>query len=307
MSGVTAAQLLANGAQDLVSIHLRAIPNLGVGIKIVDLPGTDFYSYPSVFWRVEGTDRLWTGKFGVGGSYDDGSDSSRHDLDASLPAALTAAGFSGAIGSMCGNGEAWSTEGDVETAAQTLRRLGYQVSAVDENGMSYGDSNVADPHRWTEADWAEVYAADSGGLPHHSGNFQVDEVPEFDLRPSDDGSGIIVQIFRGYLLVNEGVGFTSHLPQISWRAWEKGSAASERRTAWEGEFFDATSRGVHPHSDDLSAALDFAGLHPEAMVSSRREAYSPNPDLEGVADGLRSLGYRVTISPAATLRGDDFS
>ena len=306
MTGAAAAQLL-DGAQDLVAIRLRSIPELGVGIEIIDLPGTDFFGYPALFWRVEGPDELWTGSFYVGELENEGVDSSRPDLDATLPAALLAAGFSGEIGSMCGNSEAWSTKGDVQTAAQTLRGLGYQVSAVDENGMSYGDSNVADPHRWTEADWAEVYATGSAGHRHHSGNFQVDEVPEFDLRPSADGSGIVVQILQGYLLVDDGVGFTSYAPQISWRAWEKGSAASERRTAWAGKFFDSTSGGAHPHSDDLFAALDFAGLHPEAMVSSRREAYASNPDLEGVADGLRSLGYRVTISQATTLLGDDFS
>ena len=42
MSPATAAQLLANGAQHLVHIRLRSIPALGVGIGIVDLPGTEY-------------------------------------------------------------------------------------------------------------------------------------------------------------------------------------------------------------------------------------------------------------------------
>ena len=127
MSGATAAELLTGGAQDLVSVRLRPIKALGVGIEIVDLPGTDFFGFPSVFWRVDGPDKLWTGSFYVGELEDEGVDSSRPDLDATLPAALAAAGFSGALGSMCGNGEAWSTEGDVETAALILRGLGYNV------------------------------------------------------------------------------------------------------------------------------------------------------------------------------------
>lgn len=128
MSAATPAQLLAHGAQDLVSIRLRAIPELGVGIEIIDLPGTDFFEYPSVFWRVD-SERMWTGTFYVGELEDEGVDSSRPDLDATLPDALLAAGLSGAglTGEMCGNGESFSPEGDVETAAQVLSALGYDV------------------------------------------------------------------------------------------------------------------------------------------------------------------------------------
>lgn len=126
MSPATAAELLANGAQDLVTIRLRSIPELGVGIAIIDLPGTDYEGYGSLFWRVD-SDRLWTGSFYVGQLEDGGVDSSRPDLDATLPAALLAAGFSGEIGSMCGNGECFSPEGDVETAARVLSDLDYDV------------------------------------------------------------------------------------------------------------------------------------------------------------------------------------
>ena len=303
MSVATAGQLL-DGAQDLVAIRLRSIPELGVGISIIDLPGTEFYGYPSVFWPVD-SDKIWTGSFYVGELEDSGENSSRVDLDATLPAALLAAGFSGEIGSMCGNGEAWSTEGDIETAALILRGLGYQVTALDQNGHLFGDMTAVDYPRWTKADWAEVYKADSVALPQHSEDYLVSEMPQFEIRPSDDGSGTIVQIFRGYTVVNEEEGYIGYIEKISWRPREKGSAASERRTKWAGEFF-GNADGVHPFSDDLVAALEFVGLHPTAMVSSRREAYSPNPDLLDIAAELRGLGYRVTISEAFT-RSSDFA
>ena len=302
MSVATAAQLL-DGAQDLVSIRLRSIPELGVGISIIDLPGTDLYGYPALFWRVD-SDKIWTGSFYVGELEDSGENSSRPDLDASLPAALLAAGFSGAIESMCGNGECFSPEGDVETAALILRGLGYQVTALDQNGRPFGDTTAVEYPRWTRADWDEVYEADSGSLPEGSENYRVSETPQFELRPSDDGSGTIVQIFQGCVVVDEEEGFISYSEKISWRAREEGSAASERCTAWAGEFF-GNADGVHPFSDDLAAALEFVGLHPTAMVSSRREAYSPNPDLLDIAAELRGLGYRVTISEAFT-RSSDF-
>lgn len=304
MIAATLAELLANGAQDLVAIRLRSIPELGVGISIIDLPGTKFDGYDSLFWRVD-SDRLWTGSFYVGELEDEGVESSRPDLDATLPAALAAAGLSGPglTGEICGNGEAFSPEGDVETAAQILRGLGYQVTALDQNGHRFGDETALDYPRWTKNDWLAVYNADSAPLSQCSDDYRVSETPEFGLRPSDDASGTIVQIFRGYTVVNEEEGFIGYIEKISWRAWEKGSTASERRTKWAGEFF-GDADGVYPCSDDLFAALEFVGLHPTAMVSSRREAYSPNPDLLDIAAELRGLGYRVTISEAFTRTSD---
>lgn len=301
MSPATAAQLLASGAQDMVAIRLRSIPELGVGISVIDLPGTEFYGYPPVFWRVD-SDKIWTGSFYVGELEDSGEDSSRPDLDATLPAALLAAGFSG-IQSLCGNGESFSPEGDVETAAQILRGLGYKVSGCRKNGYPLDTS--ANFPRWTKSDWEEAYHAPFGVPSPLSDDAGADMVPEFNLRPSDDESGTIVRVAQPYAAFDYEVGVLIGADTILWRADSRDSSAAGHRIAWAGVLFD--SADVHPRSGDLVAALEFSGLCPGSMVSNNHEAYSPNPDLKGCAKVLRELGYRVTISPATTLRGDDFS